>query len=264
MNNSIYRVCLDVHTTHSQTQLEISKGDNAREIEFTLTDGGAVYHIEGCTAIFRARKPDGTVLYNSCDVEEGKIKYQLTTQTSADVGILQCELELISDGKVLTSPRFTLRVADTVYDDSEIESEDEFTALTEALTKIQSGEGYITDEVFRIPISWSLINDKMFVTIKSVASPIMTPSNAKIVFTGLEAQADMTAYCDVGFYVSWVGLITVYHGTIQIDYTEGSDTATFAFKDNLIIAESRAISPTADTFNHLKGKTLVFGYPIGE
>ena len=138
MNNSIYRVCLDIHTTHSQVQLEASKGDNARLIEFTLTDGGAIYSVaDDCTAIFRAQKPSGAVLFNSCTIAGDRIKYQMTNQTTAEVGILQCELEVIgADSKVLTAPRFTIRVADTVYSDDEVESEDEFTQLQTAIIQV--------------------------------------------------------------------------------------------------------------------------------
>lgn len=138
MNNSIYRVCLDIHTTHSQVQLEASKGDNARLIEFTLTDGGAIYSVaDDCTAIFRAQKPSGAVLFNSCTIAGDRIKCQMTNQTTAEVGTLQCELEVIgADSKVLTAPRFTIRVADTVYSDDEVESEDEFTQLQTAIIQV--------------------------------------------------------------------------------------------------------------------------------
>lgn len=135
MNNSIYRVTLDVHKTASQEMLNIMKNDNGREIHFVLTDGGKPYVIsDGCTSVFRARKPDGTVLYNSCSISDSVITYVLTSQTSAAAGILECELTLYgADSKQITSPKFSLRVEDTVQSDSEIESHDEFTELQRAL-----------------------------------------------------------------------------------------------------------------------------------
>ena len=135
MENSVYRVLLDIHTTRCQTMLDVSKGDNARTIIFTLTDGGNPYDIEDdCTAIFRAVKPDGTVLYNACEIADNSITYRLTSQTSAAEGIIECEVQLLDGNEyTITSPRFALRVAPTLYSDSEIESTDEYTELTEAI-----------------------------------------------------------------------------------------------------------------------------------
>ena len=70
MNDSKYRVSLDIHDTGSQAMLNVKKNDTARKIYFSFTDGGRPYKIaEGCTAKFRAKKPDGTILFNNCTKE---------------------------------------------------------------------------------------------------------------------------------------------------------------------------------------------------
>lgn len=138
MNNSIYRVSLDIHTTASQAMLNITKSDTARAILFVLTDGGKPYAIANeCIAVFRAKKPDGTVLYNYCSIDDGVIRYELTGQTSASVGVLECEVTLYgADNKQITSPRFALIVEDNLYSDDEVESSDEFTELTKAISAV--------------------------------------------------------------------------------------------------------------------------------
>lgn len=304
MNNSIYRVCLDIHTTHAQTQLEVSKGDTAREIEFTLTSGGTIYPIANCTAIFRAKKPDGTVLYNNCEIVGDRIKYQLTSQTSADIGILQCELQLVgADSKLLTAPRFTIKVADTLYTDSEVESEDEFTALTSAIAATEnldvsvekvghvttvtvtdkegvehsaeildgaigadSGTGYITDGTVQLPFKWTLVKDRMFLTLANGITTLSSVASVNFVFNNLFAAADLTSYCDVAFYDKILTITTIYVGTLEIVFHEGINSGSFMFKSGKIatflgnsVVESNA---TADTYNKLKGKTLVFDFPI--
>lgn len=140
MNDSIYRVSLDIQNTTSQVMLNAKKGDNKRRILFSLTDGDKPYIMSPeCTAVFRARKPDGTVLYNDCDISENVIAYNLTSQTSASTGIVECEVTLYgSDGQQITSPRFSILIEDTVYSDSEIESRNEFTALNKALTAVSN------------------------------------------------------------------------------------------------------------------------------
>lgn len=137
MNDVIYNVSLDMYETQAQCMLAVKKSDNGRRINFVLTEGGRPYAIsEGCSAVLRAKKPGGTVLFNNCVIDGNVISYTLTNQTSAAVGIVDCELMLSgSDGKQITSPRFSLRVEDTLYSDSEVEAQDEFTALQKAITE---------------------------------------------------------------------------------------------------------------------------------
>lgn len=137
MNYSKYRISLDIHDTNSQAMLNIKKDDTARKIYFSLTDGVRPYQIAtGCTAVFRAKKPDGKILYNTCDITDNIISYTLTNQTSSAVGTVECELTLYGeDYKQITSPRFTLIVDDVLATDSEAESTNEFTALTKAISE---------------------------------------------------------------------------------------------------------------------------------
>ena len=135
MRNSTFRITLDMYDTTSQEMLNIKKADTGRLIKITLSDNGKSYIIEeGCTAILRAKKPDGTVLYNHCVIENNVIMYQLTSQTSSCVGLVECEVTLYDKkANQITSPRFSMIVEDTLYSDSEIESTNEFTALAEAM-----------------------------------------------------------------------------------------------------------------------------------
>ena len=137
MNDVIYNVSLDMYETQAQCMLAVKKSDNGRRINFVLTEGGRPYAIsEGCSAVLRAKKPGGTVLFNNCVIDGNVISYTLTNQTSAAAGIVDCELMLSgSDGKQITSPRFSLRVEDTLYSDSEVEAQDEFTALQTAIAE---------------------------------------------------------------------------------------------------------------------------------
>mgnify|MGYP002521031345 CR=1 FL=1 len=137
MNHSVYRIFLDIYDAASQVSLCAKKGDSNRRISAGFTENGKPYNIsDDCTAIFRAKKPDGTVLYNTCLIDGNIISFDLTTQTTAEAGAVNCEITLYGqDKRQITSPRFDLIVDDTVYDDSEIESSDEFTALAEAMAQ---------------------------------------------------------------------------------------------------------------------------------
>lgn len=150
-----YRMSLDVQSASSQIQLVAKKRDNGtRKIVAMLTSNGLPYVLnDDCTVVFTATKPDGNVLYNSCSVENGKIVYNLTEQTTASDGIVKCEFKVYGkNSTLLTCPRFEILVDNTVYDDGdEVESSSEYSALTKLIseanelveeveTKLQNGD----------------------------------------------------------------------------------------------------------------------------
>lgn len=140
MRNSIYRFTLDMYDLESQVQIVAKKGDNARKIYVSLMEDGKPYAIEtGCRAVLSMNKPDGNILYNDCYIiDSGRmIAYDFTEQTTSVEGICDCEIKLYgTDDEVITAPRFTIFVSDTVYEDGQIESTSEFTGLTQAIADI--------------------------------------------------------------------------------------------------------------------------------
>lgn len=138
LNNSVYNISLDLHTVGSQLCLNVKLYDTAREIHCTLTENGKPYVIsDGCYAVFTAKKPDGNVLYNATSIRDAII-YEFTVNTVNAPGEVECELRLYdSSGKLITSPRFTILVDDTVYHDGDaVESSSEFTALTDLMADV--------------------------------------------------------------------------------------------------------------------------------
>ena len=138
MDSSIFRISLDIHRQTTQTHLGVKKGDTARKIVAALSDGGRPYRIgEGCYAVFKGKKPDGNVLYNNCTIENNCIVYEFTEQTAASAGHMACEFQIYgADGQVITCPRFAIIVSGLAYDDGEVESTGEFTALAQAMTDL--------------------------------------------------------------------------------------------------------------------------------
>ena len=140
MNHVIYNVSLDIHEIFSQSLIKIRRGDNHVQIRAALCEDGKPYTIaDDCTAVFRARKPDGTVIFNECSFEDNSVIYDITSGTTAETGLLECEITLYNgNGKQITSPRFNMRVDERVYSDEEIESTDEFTALVAAIAAVSN------------------------------------------------------------------------------------------------------------------------------
>lgn len=130
MNYSIYRISLDIHKSESQTTLLVKKADTSRRLIVTLTEKGKPYAIsDDCRAFFI----DSNKTFTECSIEGNTIIYDLTTQTTGEVGMKHCEIRLIGvDDKVITSPSFTVTVEDTVYTEGieETVPENEVTVLT--------------------------------------------------------------------------------------------------------------------------------------
>lgn len=140
MNYTEHKITLDIHKTVSAVALRVKKGDTGRRLLIHLAEKGYPYHIsEDCYAVFTAKKPDGNVVFNACSIEDCVIRYDLTAQTVAAVGLMDCEIILYgSDGKQLTSASFNIIVEDTIYDtETEIESTDEYNALAELVAQVK-------------------------------------------------------------------------------------------------------------------------------
>lgn len=121
MNNSVYRITLDVLRADAQVQLTARAGDTGRTLRATLTERGKPYDMgANCRAQFVAQLPDGQVLKNPCTVEDGVVVYTFTHMTTAQAGVLECELRLLGpSGELLVSPRFSLVIYGTVYSDGD-------------------------------------------------------------------------------------------------------------------------------------------------
>ena len=140
MNNSIHRISLDIHDTGSQVSISAKKRDTARSIYITLTENGKPYRIaESCHAVLTGVKADKNYLYNDCTIKDNVIVYDFTEQTVPVVGQVHCEIILYdTDNERITSPRFDIVVDDGVYNDEEIVSSDEATALITATAEAKA------------------------------------------------------------------------------------------------------------------------------
>lgn len=138
MNDSIIQIMLDMQALNNLTVVYLKKGDTARKIVITLSDGGFPYEIsETCYAVFSATKPDGHTLFNYCAIEDNKIIYDVTQQTTAAVGKMNCEIRLIGgDNAILTSASFLIVVGEAITNEEVPESSSEFTALTQLMSEV--------------------------------------------------------------------------------------------------------------------------------
>lgn len=144
MNYSTYNISLDIHDTASQVSLNVKKGDTLRRICAVLTENGKPYKIaEGVRAVFRAKKPADSngyraIVFNDAQIIDNKVCYIMVSENTEIAGIADCELTLYgTNGGVITSPKFTLIIDNTVNEDDEVEEigSNELTALSALMTE---------------------------------------------------------------------------------------------------------------------------------
>ena len=161
MEHVEHRIKLDLMKAGLQGQVIVKKADSdSRKINIFLSSAAGPYNMKDITsAILRAEKPDGKVMFNSCTVCEDRLEYIITTQTVAATGTVTCEITLMSStGQVLVTPQFEIIVADIIYSDTEIESTNEYTALEEAIKKaaaLKDGTTFTPSVSDEGVLSWS-------------------------------------------------------------------------------------------------------------
>lgn len=177
MNYSNYRFTLDTQSNISQVSLPVRLLDTSRRLYISLTDGGSPYIIEdGCRAVFYARKADGNPIMNDCIIEKNtQIRYDLSQQTTACAGVVDCEVRLYGmDGKLITSPRFIMVVDErVVYDEDFPLSDAEQTALDNIIlsetARVNAEELRVAAEELRVSAEneRSKIHDEMLDSIEN-------------------------------------------------------------------------------------------------
>lgn len=143
MEYTEHKLTLDVHKTVSNASVALKKGDTAHRLLITLSEGGYPYHIgEDCTAVFSALKPDGTAIFNDCRIEGDTVIYDMTEQTTAEEGMVSCEIKIYgANGDLLTSASFLLFVEEGVNNSGAVVSSGEFSTLTSMVREVNRATG---------------------------------------------------------------------------------------------------------------------------
>ena len=148
MEYIVHRIFLDLHDVSSQVTFRVKKDTTKRKIYITLREGGQPYQIaEDCLASLSAKKPDGNPIYNQCRIVDNTIEYIFTDQTTAAVGVMDCQVNLWDDNaERIASPHFTIEVVPDAFYGDEIISTPEANAFIELLDR---ADGVISDAISR-------------------------------------------------------------------------------------------------------------------
>lgn len=113
-------------------------GHTTRYADISLMNAGQPYVIndEAVTVVIRGTKPDGTEIFNTCEVlDDHTIRVEITQQMSAIPGKVNCEISIMSntENRILTSFPFMIVIVPSAFDVSYVTSSDEFTLLVEKI-----------------------------------------------------------------------------------------------------------------------------------
>lgn len=137
MRKITYRMNLDVQQCGiQQTLVGFHTGDSlSRTVCIHLVERGAAYQVPAdCIVTLYAEKPDGTVSYSMCTVENGYLQHTFTSGELAVPGEVICEVRIISGDSnpvIVYCPQFAVVVEGVLHSDAAIESTNEYSALTE-------------------------------------------------------------------------------------------------------------------------------------
>lgn len=132
-------ITLELSKKTPQTFIYAKQGDSSsRYVRAKLTKNGEDCRLQRITANFRARKPDGTMVFDPAAVnEDGTVTVELTGQTLAVAGPVLADLCLVgSAGEILSTVSFVIQVDPAPMGDR-IDSSNELLALMEMVERVE-------------------------------------------------------------------------------------------------------------------------------
>ena len=175
---NIQNLVLDINKKTFQT-ITANVGEVAsRFIRINIVDKSIPMDLTGVTASLYAEKPDGKKVFNNVTIEDKKngiILAELTSQILAIEGVVKLTLLLVKNGARLCSKQFLLNVDSSIVDDKAIESTNEFTALTNALDRVNNIDSRL--EYYVKTVNGVAPNDKGNVTVSATLdAPLIVDS----------------------------------------------------------------------------------------
>lgn len=145
----VKKLTLDVARDGVQANVLLVQGEaGSRALAISLRNGGApISFDEGVFAAFRAKRPDGGEIFNSCIVytENGAypntIYYNVTQQNVAVAGTFNARIEVANaQGEVLWSPEFSVTVKENRSVYSDVGQQSEYSALIDAVARAETSD----------------------------------------------------------------------------------------------------------------------------
>lgn len=134
------KVTLEVNEFKSFKTVVAKQGDNeTRIVDITLTDDGEEINLAGCSAIAKVSLNGEYKAMNSCEIdyEKNLVYFPLGDNILDTPGMLNCEITLYENEKIISSGMFNIKVGKSVIpDDSELAGTLEYGVLTQLIKDV--------------------------------------------------------------------------------------------------------------------------------
>ncbi|WP_161950280.1 BppU family phage baseplate upper protein [Clostridium thermosuccinogenes] len=179
MEYKIYRFNLDLKSP-SYYAIQPKQGETGVKLIPTLVSDSLGYNLAGTIVNAIFRKPDNTVSYLPCAIEDaakGIVSVVLTNQVLALPGKVDCEIQVTGDKGLVKSWTFSILVQQSVGTD-EIESSNEFVALQAALETVNQYNNRIVNlEEKDVELEKKISEAQYSAPQETIASVISLPSS---------------------------------------------------------------------------------------
>lgn len=133
-----YPITVDLYKIYPLPIMPAQEANIGRGALVTLTANSAAVVPENELVNIYVKKPDGSKVYADCTVSGNQIQVDFSQQMLLVSGMLEVELQMIDeDGNNITTPIFLIQNRKSNIDYSAITSQDEFTALVNALAEVE-------------------------------------------------------------------------------------------------------------------------------
>ena len=123
----------DVNEPIEEIVVGVQQDVNSRYLDVTLTDGGTPIDLTGRRVHFSSARADGVSFYKTgviTNAKKGRCMFELTGQELKAANTLYGQFEIWKEyEKVLTTPILTIHVVESLRDNSNMESSNEYGAL---------------------------------------------------------------------------------------------------------------------------------------
>ena len=175
--------------------IEANSGDsNGRKLVVQIINQEVTESLSGTTLSLGWKSRNGAKgldAFNVVDASKGVFEIYYTTEMLSNIGNIEASLILINSTGRIESSAFTISIRPSTVDDESVESENSFTALTEALVKVNDFDAQLAQKASQndLEIEQARINN-------IVASGTITEGNTELI--DIRVGADGKTYANAG------------------------------------------------------------------
>ena len=137
----IQKLSIDIMDDKVFEPIYTKQYDQGRKVYVTVTKDGKDLSLEGITASFQMKKPDGTVILKNCQISNNQIIVELDrtiTVVSGNRIPFQIQLFETATNIIISTTTGILKVDESVVQMDDIESSSDFSTFSDILLKINA------------------------------------------------------------------------------------------------------------------------------